>query len=43
MLLCLPCEQIMLIRLRQSKGFIEDLCPECRDKVRKALLLVKTG
>ena len=43
MLLCLPCEQIMLIRVNQGKGFMQDLCPECRAKVRKAFKVARTG
>lgn len=42
-MLCLPCEQIMLIRLKQRKGFMLDLCPECRAKIREAFQIAKTG
>lgn len=43
MLFCLPCEQIVLIRLNQGKGFIEDLCPVCRQKMHQALRAKQTG
>lgn len=43
MLLCGPCEQIMKIRLNQKKGFLLDLCPTCRSRVRQAFKMAKTG
>lgn len=43
MLLCGPCEKIMLIRVNQGKNFMPDLCPACRAKVRQALKMTKTG
>lgn len=43
MILCAPCEQIMKIRLKQRKDFLLDLCPDCRERVRQAFKMAKTG
>lgn len=35
--LCFLCERIKEIRVKQGKDYLNDLCPECKEKAIKEL------